>query len=191
MLSLKNNNLTSQSGIIKYNSKRTFSGTNLEPIIKVNITKNIQGSVYTKTVIAESNNKILNANNINIIDDKDKMKIISKYNSLVNNLEDIELQKNLKTNNLIRRSIDSISTFIVNNLRNYKFTIEITSDNSIFFTIVMDKDIEIHYDFFIEEVGKEKEVLFSLYQNKNCLIYGWDNIENSFERLNKVLESVK
>ncbi|MFN8578343.1 MAG: hypothetical protein U0354_16005 [Candidatus Sericytochromatia bacterium] len=191
MLSLKNNNLTSQSGIIKYNSKRTFSGTNLEPIIKVNITKNIQGSVYTKTVIAESNNKILNTNNINIIDDKDKMKIISKYNSLVNNLEDIELQKNLKTNDLIRRSIDSISTFIVNNLRNYKFTIEITSDNSIFFTIVMDKDIEIHYDFFIEEVGKEKEVLFSLYQNKNCLIYGWDNIENSFERLNKVLESVK
>lgn len=192
MPNLKNNdNLTAQSGRLKYTSKRNFSGTNRAEIIRTNIQRNNENLGYRKVIIVEASNRYFNTNNRNITDDKDKMKIISKYNSVLDNLENIELQTNLKTNDLIRISIDKISTFIVNNLRKYKFTIEITSDDSIFFTIVMDKDIEIHYDFFVEEVGKEKEVLFSLYQNKNCLIYGWDNIENSFERLNKVLKSIK
>lgn len=186
MPNLKNNNsLTAQSGIIKYAPNRTVSATNLNSYINNPATKTL-GSEK----LFELKTKGINQNTKDIISDKDKMKIITKYNSVIDELENIELKKQLKTNDLIRISVEKIANFIVN-LGKYKFTIEITSDDSIFFTIVMNKDIEIHYDFFVEEVGRDKEVLFSLYENKNCLIYGWDNIENSFERLNKVLESVK
>lgn len=186
MPNLKNNdNLTTQSGTIKYSNKRTISGN-------LNLSNHISGNSYIKKLpigITFSQKRLENEDIGELSNNKDKMKVISKYNKVIDELENNNLKKQLN-NDLIRVSVDTIANFIIG-LSKYKFTVEITSDDSIFFTIVMNNGIEIHYDFFVEEVGKEKEVLFSLYQNKKCLIYGWDNIENSFKRLNKVLEQFK
>ena len=92
----------------------------------------------------------------------------------------------MKNKNNLDEAISSIKDYF----KNYKFTTEFTSDDSIFFTVILNKDIEIHYDLFIKCIGEEKEVIFLIFYKKNCLMTGWDNVKESFKRIDKVLENI-
>lgn len=87
-------------------------------------------------------------------------------------------------------NLDETFSSIKEHFKNYKSTVEFTSDGSIFFTFVLNEDIEIHYDLFIEEIGKEKEVIFLVFYKKDCIITGWDSVKGSFERIDKVLKDI-
>lgn len=72
---------------------------------------------------------------------------------------------------------------LISTFKNARYTKEYTSDNSIFYTVVLTPDLEIHIDLFISEIGKDKELFYSIYQDKNCMLFKWSTLNEMIDKL--------
>ena len=109
-------------------------------------------------------------------------------NNLFAQLETENKSKNFSFTGHISKKINQIIDAFAK-MKNYLIGLELIHDYSIFFTLLdIDMRYEIHYEFFIENAGKQKEVLFTVYKYDDCIEVGWDNIENSLIRINNLLE---
>lgn len=125
----------------------------------------------------------------NFPSNEDKINALNKCFSAWETCENKQIKDLWNSNQDFKVRIEKIIDFIIG-LKEYKFSVSITHSNSIFFNIKTSNNIGITYDFYVEEIGQEKEALFSVYKNKDFIELCWDSVNNSFTRIEQIIKNL-
>lgn len=119
-----------------------------------------------------------------LIENTDKKKVL-------NRIFESEIEKNKKiisgSHIDIRQFFQTVANYIIDiNYKNISF--ELTQDNSIFFNILLNNELKSHIEIYINEnINNVKDILFSLYKEKKCIMSGYGKLENIVKELNEYI----